>query len=466
MKSYAVRIWEIQVNQLRKGKSYTVRWKVGRNPFSKTFAKRPLADGYRSALKQAVANGEGFDVDSGLPASLEPPPASVSVLAHAVRYVAMKWPAAAAKSRDSMTDALATVVPALTADEPGRPASAVLRRLLREYVLVPSSSGDCPAELAAALRWLENASLPVAALTNAETVRRGLDAVALQLDGTAAAPNTRRRKRAVFYNLLQYAIELEILDANPIDKLKVTTKRTRTLVAIDRRVVVNPRQAAELLTAVSYVGRRGLGGTRGERLVAFFGCLYFAGLRPEEALGLSESDCQLPETGWGAITLDVTRPSAGRRWTDSGEVHDDRGLKHRDERETRRVPIPPVLVALLRRHVRRFCVQPGASLFRSTGGKPVGASTYSRVWKEARQFGLSPVQVASPLAARPYDLRHAALSTWLNAGVSVPEVAERAGNSPEVVLAVYAKCLDADAERMNSRIAAALADVVWSVADV
>ncbi|WP_433300421.1 hypothetical protein ACQP2F_03060 [Actinoplanes sp. CA-030573] len=206
------------------------------------------------ALKQAVANGEGFDLESGLPASLEPPPASVSVLAHAVRYVAVKWPAAAAKSRDSMTDALAIVVPALTSDEPGRPTTAVLRRLLRECLLLPSSEGGCLGELVAARRWLEAASLPVAALTNAEIVRKGLDAVALQLDGTAAAPNTRRRKRAVFYNLLQYAIELEILDANPIDKLKVTAKRTRTLVAIDRRVVVNPRQAAELLTSVSYVG--------------------------------------------------------------------------------------------------------------------------------------------------------------------------------------------------------------------
>src|SRR5262249_5142564 len=149
------------------------------------------------------------------------------------------------------------------------------------------------------------------------------------------------------YNLLQYAVELEILEANPIDRLKVTAKRTRAVIAIDVRVVVNPSQAAGLLVAVSYVGRRGIGGTRGERLVAFFGCLYFAGLRPEEALGLVESDCVLPVTGWGTITLDVVKPAAGRRWTDSGEVHDDRGLKHRDERETRRVPIPPELVLLL-----------------------------------------------------------------------------------------------------------------------
>jgi len=37
--------------------------------------------------------------------------------------------------------------------------------------------------------------------------------------------------------------------------------------------------------------------------------------------------------------------------------------------------------------------------------------------------------VASALAGRPYDLRHAAVSLWLNAGVPATEVAERAGTA-------------------------------------
>ncbi len=35
----------------------------------------------------------------------------------------------------------------------------------------------------------------------------------------------------------------------------------------------------------------------------------------------------------------------------------------------------------------------------------------SRVWQEARALALPPAVVASSLAARPYDLRHSALST-------------------------------------------------------
>jgi hypothetical protein len=48
------------------------------------------------------------------------------------------------------------------------------------------------------------------------------------------------------------------------------------------------------------------------------------------------------------------------------------------------------------------------------------------------------------------------VSLWLNAGVSAPEVAERAGHSVDVLLKVYAKCIDGDTEVMNARIAAAL----------
>jgi integrase len=39
------------------------------------------------------------------------------------------------------------------------------------------------------------------------------------------------------------------------------------------------------------------------------------------------------------------------------------------------------------------------------------------VWGEARKQALTPVQYRSPLGRRPYDLRHAAVSLWLNSGV-------------------------------------------------
>jgi integrase len=90
-------------------------------------------------------------------------------------------------------------------------------------------------------------------------------------------------------------------------------------------------------------------------------------------------------------------------------------------------------------------------------GNVVGSATYARVWDIARTLALTPAQVVSPLAGRPYDLRHAAVSTWLNAGVPAAEVAERAGHSVEVLTKVYAKCVDGQRDAMNDRISAVLA---------
>ncbi|MGV9598711.1 hypothetical protein ACWDR1_18780 [Streptosporangium sandarakinum] len=149
---------------------------------------------------------------------------------------------------------------------------------------------------------------------------------------------------------------------------------------------------------------------RGRHLRGFFACLYFAGLRPAEALGLRRQDCHLPETGRGRLILAKSKPQANKKWTDSGKAHDDRGLKHRARDEGRPVPIPPELVAILREHLDEFGTHEDGRLFRTSRGGVISIGTYCEAWKAARAFALTPEQQASPLAARPYDLRHAAVS--------------------------------------------------------
>ncbi|SEN62201.1 hypothetical protein SAMN05660976_07931 [Nonomuraea pusilla] len=151
---------------------------------------------------------------------------------------------------------------------------------------------------------------------------------------------------------------------------------------------------------VTYVGR-----SRGPVLAAMFACMYFGGLRPAEAAGLRQKDCHLPEQGWGLLTLEKTRPQSNKRFTDSGQTHDERGLKHRDVKQTRTVPIPPELVVMLRDHIARFGVGGDGRLFRTRTGGVISGSAYAKVWQEARTYALTPDQVASPLAGRPYDLR-------------------------------------------------------------
>ena len=101
------------------------------------------------------------------------------------------------------------------------------------------------------------------------------------------------------------SVELGILSTNPLKAVKWT--QPRTLRTVDPRCVVNPGQARRLLAAV------GGQGPRGERLVAFFGCMYYAALRPEEATDLRrENLTSLPDHGWGEMILTGSQPRAVR----------------------------------------------------------------------------------------------------------------------------------------------------------
>jgi integrase len=83
-------------------------------------------------------------------------------------------------------------------------------------------------------------------------------------------------------------------------------------------------------------------------------------------------------------------------------------------------------------------------------------SGYNEVWDQARKAALTPAQYRSPLGRRPYDLRHAAVSLWLNSGVPATEVARRAGHGVAVLLKIYAHCIDGQADAANQRITDAL----------
>ena len=284
--------------------------------------------------------------------------------------------------------------------------------------------------------------------------RRVLYQLTLTLDGRPAAGDTWRRRQRGLNTAVEHAVQTGALEHNPLKHIR--TKRVGVADEVDPRVVITHAQARELLTAVSYVGSWDR--ARGRRLIAFFAVLYYAGLRPAEAVALREGDCHLPASGWGTLTLARTLPVTTKKWTNDGVRHDLRGLKQRDPDAIRIVPIPPLLVRALQEHIKEFATATDGRLFRNERGGILGSTTYSRVWEEARQLAFTPAQAASPLAGRPYDLRHAALTTWLNAGIGPAEVSKRAGNTVEVLLRRYAGCLDNQADSINRRIEHALDD--------
>lgn len=458
---YKVRIWNITTYKGKRKTTYTVRWTVDGNQFPATFDTKKLAESFRAKLITAAREGLPFDSNSGLPASMAQEQNSRSWYKHACAFVDMKWPHVSARHRQGIAEALATVTPALVTTDHGMPETRPLRHALYSWSFNTTARTVEPTDqVKRADRWISANTVQVAAMTSPALIRRALDALAVTLDGKAAAFATISRKRAIFYSALQYAVELGLLPANPIDR--VQWKAPRHTDAIDRRVVVNPGQARSLLSGVCEID---------PSLEAFYACMYYAATRPAEALHLRESDCTLPDENhknqWGELLLNGSTQHVGHAWSDTGDAKEDRALKHRADNDTRTVPACPELVSILRQHLKQFGTSPDGRLFvtrtarfgRPLAGPynaPVSNNTYSRVWRKAREKALTPDQVSSPLAARPYDLRHAAVSLWLNAGVPATQVAEWAGHSVHVLLKVYAKCIYGQEEAARRRIEAAL----------
>ncbi|BET47630.1 tyrosine-type recombinase/integrase [Kitasatospora aureofaciens] len=452
--SFDVRLWKVTKAQ-SKSRPYQLRWKVGGKVSSATFATTALADSRRSELWQAMRRGEAFRIADGLPES----EARAAEAAAQVReqlfwfqfcreYVALRWPTAAAKTREGIADGLAAVTLAMVEQDRQMPAPEELRLAFRWAVIPRHADLEPPEELRDAYAWIEKRSLSVASLADPKVLRDVQYRLYFKLDGTPAAGETARRRRRALNTAVEYAIERRALTENPLSAIK--RGQSSSSGRVDSRVLVNKTQAAQLLAAVSYIGTWSR--KKGRRLVAFYAVMYFAALRPSEAVGLKKEDCYLPESGWGALTLRDTHPVSGKKWTDSGKRHDKRGLKSREPKEDRPVPIPPPLVRVLREHIEEFGAAADGRLFTNERGGLVGSSTYWRVWRDAREYALPPELQASILGGRPYDLRHTCITTWLNAGVPVAEVARRVGNSPEVIHRVYEGCIYGQEEAMNNKI--------------
>jgi integrase len=449
--TYDVRVYRSELYKGARVTTYRVRWKVGPRLWAEGFRNAAQADSFRSSLLTAARKGEAFSLSTGRPVSWTRDESTISWYALTLDYTAAKWPYAAPNHRKSIAEALTDGTEAmLVSDGPPYPIEDI-RRALRTWTFSNRIRGanEPPEDLAAIVRWLQTATVPVRELggpgPGAVRCRALLDRISRKQDGTAAAANTANRKRAVLNNLMQYAVEVGAVPANPLKAVKWT--RPRMLKSVDPRTVVSGDQARRLLAAV------GQQGERGERMVAFFGCLYYAALRPEEAVELrSENLASLPDHGWGELILTNSEPRSGTWWTDSGSARQRRELKHRPRGETRPVPLHPELVALLSEHLKKFPPGPDGRIFTGPRGGIFNDRAYLLIFHKARAAAFTGQEAGSLLARRPYDLRHAAVSTWLNAGVPAPQVAEWAGHSVDVLLRVYAKCISGQQHEAKRRI--------------
>jgi integrase len=320
-----------------------------------------------------------------------------------------------------------------------------MRTVLYQHAFNPSRPAEPGSPAEQIICWTQQASLPLECLSEPTVLRTALEALTLRLDGRRAAANTIIRKRVVLHGVLGYAAEAGLLPDNPLDSLGWQVPQSSA--AVDPIVMASPAQVSALLDAVDRIR---------PEITTFFGCLYYAALRPEEAVALRYTDCHLPGSGWGMLRLAVAAPRTAAAWTSSGTSHEQRGLKHRPDGTIRMVPVPPVLTAMLRAHHAAYGTASDGRLFHGTRGGPLSESVYGRVWQAARNLTLGRELAASGLARRPYDLRHAALSLWLNSGGDPAQIAARAGHSVAVLLTVYSHCTHGRDDLLNQQISRVL----------
>lgn len=203
-------------------------------------------------------------------------------------------------------------------------------------------------------------------------------------------------------------------------KGKSATVNGRAGLAVDADMVLSVPQSLELAEACATEGAWG-------RIVEC--CVLvmaLCGLHWGEVAGVRWDDIELPvghEAGW-LVVRRTYRPTS-ERWLDPYEDPEWGPLKDRDVTESRRVPVPPPLVAKLRRHRELYGEGLGGLVFHRSG-RPFDHDMFGRnLWAPARskvfprREDLPPNDPRQPKLSRlrRHDLRHAACSWWLREGV-------------------------------------------------
>ena len=309
MNSYDVRFWQIET---RKGKTvtYRVRWVVAGQRFSDSFTTKELAESHRAKLRAAARRGEGFDTESGLPESMVRTLRDVSFYEHCAEFAAATWAMSAAKTRASIIETLTRVVPVVVTELKGAPEGAVLRSALRKELNPGEHAGELDEDEARALNWIARASRPVGSLADPAVVCDILDVLTVNLNGKPAAPEYFSRRRRVMHRALAYAVRKKRLTVNPLSKANLPEGWTSPEAPddiLDPRSVGNPALVAAMLETCKGIGRR-----QGRRFAAFYGCMFYAMMRPSEVSALTRERVRAARAGMGSPDVRGCQPCRGQ----------------------------------------------------------------------------------------------------------------------------------------------------------
>lgn len=424
-----IRIWDIQdrTNRTEAVRPWVLRWKVDGAERSRAFKTKTEADHIRARLLVAARDGEPFDRDTGLPVSWQPKPADRRLHVWVREWLAEQWPEWQPRTRRCALDGLSRFLPHVHAASAVTPP-AELRRYLLEG-LVPGAAIDPEHRCE---RWMEQWSPPLDQLTR-EMLARAERKLSVGVKGEALGAWSVSRYRKNAHAPILRAVDLGILEADPWPP-PPRGRRTRKAAKVPRSVDVRRLPGPATMAAVIAAIKSHQPGSLTYQLMT--AVAYYGGLRPSEVVMLRAHNLRLPQQGWGKIEV----LEADIDFDEPGEP----------KTGPRTVPIPPVLVTMLRPWVNERGLTGSDLLFRTRNDNRPGQPNWARALKRAyRAVGHPPLRV--------YDCRHAAATTWLRAGVPLRVVAMRLGHSVETLVSTYVGALEGDDDLANERIEAALA---------
>ena len=238
--------------------------------------------------------------------------------------------------------------------------------------------------------------------------------------GGTIAPRTVAYARAVLRSALHEAVNQEIIESNPVDRVRAPRQDKHEAVA------VTPEQAAALVAAVT---------PRMKPVVDF---VWRSGLRLGESLGLKWEDVDL-EARTITVRNNLVR-AAGRTLTDNpGKQTFTQAPK--TERGARTFALMPNAVTLLRSHRARQAEerlkagerwQDTGFVFTTKDGRHLSRNHVEHAFHDARE------KAGLPRAVTFHSLRHGYATIAKRAGVDLVEVSKALGHStPAFTATVY-----------------------------
>jgi len=434
--------------------AFDARFRMDGHQFRVGFERKGHADTFVDQLHAHFAAGYLFDPaarrfqvpNDGLDAG----PTFAEIVAEHFRR---KWPTwSPSRRQDSQRELARACLHLVRADAPPLTTAdrAAADEFLRRAVLtVAEEAEERPSDREWRV-WFARWSLPLREV-NDQHLTAFLEAVRTSaLDGTARilAPTSLARTRAVVRAVFTAARKRRLLDWDPWDAVEWTMNADEE--QIDPDLVADQVQVLDLAQAC---------GAFDPRYECFVLVQGFCGLRPGEAREVRRRDFDL-EAVPAVVTVRGSHSDVPERFFAPGEKR-QRPLKGRGSRARRSIPIPADLVPRFRAHIEHYVQRrPDSLVFTTPGGARIHPSNFNRdVWAPARNRVFE--EGSSLRALRRHDLRHAAITSWLNAGVTLKTAQRWSGHrTASVLLNTYLGVMRDDLDTSVARVEEALSEAL------